>query len=118
MCVDAMTVTRTKTKAPKPRHVHQFDRAFPSDDRYQMCACGESRRADRISDNPCVQMWGFGPEGKTCGDCAHLYGMKQARTWYKCQLRADLSHSRKSDQRIRWPACSRFTEGEQSQQGE
>lgn len=96
------------TKTPKPRHVHLFDRTFPSDARYQACACGEARRTDRLSDNPCIQWWGFGPEGKTCGDCAHLVVMQQARKWYKCGQRHDLTHSHKTDQRLKWQACGRF----------
>ncbi len=100
--------TTKSTKTPKPQHVHLFDRTFPSDERYQVCACGEARRADRISDNPLIQLWGFGPEGKTCGDCTHLPVMKQSRKWYKCAQRADLTHSRKTDQLRRWQACGRF----------
>lgn len=113
----AETATKTEkttkpAKTPKLRHVHQFDRTFPSDTRYQMCACGESRRADRVSDNPCVQLWGFGPDGKTCGDCAHLLVLQQSRRWYKCGLRHDLTHSHKTDQLRRWQACGRFVEGQ------
>lgn len=91
-------------------HAHLFNRVFPGDARFESCACGAVRRADRISNNPCVQWWGRGPAGRTCGDCAHLRAMTQSKTWRKCDQRHDLTHSSKTDQRVRWEACGRFVE--------
>lgn len=105
--MSGQTKTRTHTA-----HAH-FYRPFPSDPRFQQCACGATQRGDRVSDNPLIQTWGYGPAGQTCGQCAHLVAMKQSKTWYKCRLRGDLTHSARTDQRLKWEACGRFLEREE-----
>lgn len=97
----------TPPKTPR-NHLHVFT-AFPSDPRFERCACGATLRADRDALNPCVQRWGAGPAGATCRECAHLRSVTEARTYYKCEERADLSHSAATDQHLAWPACARFT---------
>lgn len=61
--------------------------------------------------NPCVAAYGPGPEGKRCGDCAHLIAHRFAKTYYKCDLRVQTA-SAASDHRVRWPACARFASAE------
>lgn len=117
-----MTTRTTSTKTPKPskpKHTHIWQ-VYPADDRYLYCACGEACRADAASGadrasllgpsnpNPCVMRWGLGPSGKRCGTCAHLEKFQMGGTWYKCMLRDDLTHTHKSDQRVRWDACAKW----------
>lgn len=60
--------------------------------------------------NPCLKLYGKGPEGKRCKACKHLLAKRRGRTWYKCELRAGTYHktSPVSDHRANWPACGRF----------
>lgn len=57
--------------------------------------------------NPCVQVYGPGPEGKQCQDCRYLVGFCKGQVYYKCLLRR-LTNSPASDHRVRWPACAKF----------
>jgi len=58
--------------------------------------------------NPMVRLLGPGPEGKTCGECKYLVGIRYARTYWKCSLRGDLTHGPATDQRKGWRACALF----------
>lgn len=62
------------------------------------------------SPNPMVKAHGPGPEGARCGSCAHLRGLRYSRTYWKCELRGDLTHGPATDQRKRWPACGQYVE--------
>ena len=62
------------------------------------------------SPNPMVKIHGPGPEGATCGTCASLVGWAYAKTYWKCSLRGDLTHGRKTDQKKRWMACGLYKE--------
>lgn len=58
--------------------------------------------------NPLVPLYGPGPEGATCGGCAHLYIKPgTSKRYYKCDLRR-LTESESSDHRVRWQACGRY----------
>ena len=97
-----------KAEGKAGKHIHVYNLPFPSDPRFTRCACGRAERSDRISENPGVRWWGFGPKGATCGDCARLVRVTQSRTWYKCRERDDLTRSARTDQRLGWEACGRF----------
>lgn len=58
--------------------------------------------------NPCLALYGPGPDGVTCKDCVHLrYPLGYWRKrHYKCDLRT-LSHGAKTDHRVSWDACGR-----------
>jgi len=62
------------------------------------------------SPNPMVRENGSGPEGASCRGCAHLYGKRYNRIYYKCGLRGD-TNGPGTDHRVRWPACARYKEG-------
>jgi hypothetical protein len=64
------------------------------------------------SPNPCVRLYGPGPENKQCKECAHLHGYQQAATWYKCDQRPKHKRGISGDHRVRWPACKRFVQEE------
>ena len=57
--------------------------------------------------NPCVRVFGRGPEGVTCKTCVHLFSHRTARRFYKCDLRA-FTHGPGSDHRVGWPACGKY----------
>lgn len=60
--------------------------------------------------NPCVTVFGPGPEGKQCGTCAHfIKGRYHATILYKCKVRG-LTHGEGTDHRVRWPACAKYEE--------
>lgn len=58
--------------------------------------------------NPCLVIFGPGPDGARCGTCVHLQAHKQSATWYKCAQRGTPTHGPKTDHRVRWPACGRY----------
>ena len=66
-----------------------------------------ARQAARVSANPCVRAYGYGPEGATCATCTRLYGKRYGRIYYKCALRRDTAGP-KSDHRKSWPACGKY----------
>jgi hypothetical protein len=60
------------------------------------------------SANPCVEVFGPGPEGELCGSCANLHaaricdrGNGPSRTFYFCTFNV-------TARRVTAPACSRF----------
>lgn len=98
--------TQAQKKQPKMAHVHVYA-PFPSDLRFEHCACGMTQRADRISDNPCVVMFGRGPVDDVCITCAHLRPYnKHYATWFECDQRP--GHSFHKAQRATWEACARW----------
>lgn len=64
-----------------------------------------------IDPNPCIAMFGKGPEGATCKKCIHLTRLQYGHTVLKCDQRADLTHGKATDQKAGWKACARFVEG-------
>ena len=60
-----------------------------------------------VSPNPCVKLYGFGPDGAKCKGCVLLFAHWTARKFYKCKLR-NFTHGPGSDHRANWPACKRF----------
>lgn len=58
--------------------------------------------------NPCVRVFGEGPAGETCANCAGLEKWHSSRVFYKCTWRP-YSRGPGTDHRLRWPACSRFS---------
>jgi hypothetical protein len=62
--------------------------------------------------NPCISVYGPGPDGARCKTCAHLDGHPGAgRIYWKCLLRT-YSHGPATDHRVNWPACGKYEEGE------
>ncbi len=53
-------------------------------------------------------MPGTGPDGETCGSCAHCYFVQpNVKRFYKCRL-TKLTHGAASDIKKRSPACARW----------
>lgn len=61
----------------------------------------------RLSVNPCVQAWGFGPKGVRCEACAHLVVKQAGNRYYKC-VRRGATNGPGTDHRVGWPACGKF----------
>jgi hypothetical protein len=47
-----------------------------------------------VDPNPCVKLFGKGPEGKTCKGCKHLTRLLYGHTVLKCDQREDLTHGK------------------------
>lgn len=112
--------TRIAKSTKGAKHEHLFA-AFPSDPRFEHCACGVSRAVGPSGGNPCVKLWGAGPAGRTCGMCVHLRQRAMGGLHYKCEQRAGLpankgglTHSMDTDQRLGWAACGRFVDRERA----
>lgn len=92
----------------------------PIDMRVQMEKGARQRYAERqagvVHRNPTVKNGyaappGTGPEGKTCGDCAHKRSMTNTGTkrWIKCELRrATWTGGEGTDILAGTAACNRF----------
>ena len=58
--------------------------------------------------NPCVRLWGVGPDEAKCKTCTHLVARRYyPRTYYKCDLRK-MSASTATDHRVSWRACGKY----------
>jgi hypothetical protein len=57
--------------------------------------------------NPCVRLWGPGPDGATCKTCAHLVSYQWSKRYYKCDLRR-MSACAATDHRVAWRACGKY----------
>jgi hypothetical protein len=57
--------------------------------------------------NPCIAVWGTGPEGTKCGACKHHYFRRLASAYPKCAKRGDTG-SASTDHSSRYPACGQF----------
>jgi ribosomal protein L37AE/L43A len=56
---------------------------------------------------------GTGPKGETCGSCKHHVVKRLAKNYHKCNLaRAAWTGGRKTDIRVRAPACLRWERAE------
>lgn len=52
---------------------------------------------------------GTGPEGETCGSCAHYSVQRYSKTYRKCALtKAAWTHGPGTDIRAKDPACSKW----------
>lgn len=54
---------------------------------------------------------GSGPQGETCGSCAHHTTREYAKTYHKCAL-IKATKGPGTDIRVRSPACSRWAKPE------
>jgi hypothetical protein len=59
--------------------------------------------------NPCVNLYGAGPDGRLCKDCSHFFAVLADKTYLKCDQRK-ITHGAGSDHRARWSACKKFEE--------
>lgn len=59
--------------------------------------------------NPCLALYGNGPDGAICRYCVHCRYRAQSNRvrYWKCDLRK-LTHGAATDHRVGWPACGRY----------
>ena len=70
---------------------------------------GEPCEPSSPEPNPCIHVYGPGPEGKKCKTCGHLVVREYGTRYYKCDLRRD-SRCSATDHRVRWSACGKYKE--------
>lgn len=59
--------------------------------------------------NPCVEVYGPGPEGTQCQSCALLRCIDfHGKRYYKCGLRGKPTHGAGTDHKLRWPSCVKY----------
>ncbi len=71
----------------------------------------EPIKPDSTSPNPCVNLYGPGPDEAQCKDCTQIAGICKAKTYYKCRLREN-THGKATDHKLRWSACAKFVKRE------
>lgn len=75
---------------------------------------GEKKKRKATKPNGYAALPGTGPEGETCGSCAHHVRTAWSRTYHKCGLnRVNWTHGPGSDIRVRSAACSRWEKSEE-----
>ena len=57
--------------------------------------------------NPCVKVFGYGPEGAICKTCVYLYYHQFTKRYYKCKLRPS-THGPATDHRVGYRACRKY----------
>lgn len=57
--------------------------------------------------NPCIPVYGNGPDGAKCKTCKHLYAKQFSKTYHKCELRGN-SNGPSTDHRVNWPSCGKY----------
>lgn len=63
--------------------------------------------------NPCVRVYGDGPEGVKCKTCKHLAcNPFHGRRYYKCAYRR-VSACAATDHRVNWRACAKWEESDE-----
>lgn len=67
-------------------------------------------KRDRM--NPCIRIYGAGPEGQTCKGCVHLFARGGNKVFHKCALRGQPTSGPATDHYVTWPACARFEKAE------
>lgn len=79
----------------------------------QPIAVPQSAKPDKDT-NPCIALYGPGPDGQTCKNCSLIAGLGLSKTYYKCRIRKN-THSAKTDHKLKWQACAKFEQREAGQ---
>lgn len=66
----------------------------------------------KFKTNPCIDVYGPGPEGKLCKYCSRLIRKQYANTYRKCGLRKN-TNGPGTDHKATWPACKKYEEESQ-----
>lgn len=68
----------------------------------------QAEEARKRGNNPCVVLFGPGPEGQKCKTCAHLdRDYYHNKTYLKCDNR-NLTRGPGSDHKAHWSACAKY----------
>lgn len=61
--------------------------------------------------NPMLALYGDGPQGRICHNCAHCVSLNyHDHIYHKCELRG-ITHGTGTDHRLRWPTCGKYEQG-------
>lgn len=60
-----------------------------------------------FKENPCIPVYGSGPDGQKCKNCIHFVIKKYSGKYFKCDLRKN-NNSPSTDHRANWPSCGKF----------
>lgn len=64
--------------------------------------------------NPCIAVYGKGPDGTRCKTCIHIYAKRYANTYYKCELRKN-TNGPGTDHKVNFPTCGKYQERKDKQ---
>jgi hypothetical protein len=64
-------------------------------------------RSGSFNINPCIAVFGAGPDGSKCKNCKQLRSKAGSKTFYKCALRS-ITNGPATDHKINWPGCAKF----------
>lgn len=70
-------------------------------------------KSGSFNENPCIPVYGKGPDGTRCKHCKYLFGVQHSKTYYKCELRGKPTGGPATDHRVNWPSCGKFEKEEQ-----
>lgn len=68
-------------------------------------------RSQGYKTNPCISVYGKGPEGTRCKNCVNFFKKYVGKTFFKCELRGDTGGPG-TDHRANWPTCGKYKEVE------
>lgn len=57
--------------------------------------------------NPCIAVYGKGPEGTKCKTCDMLVYIQLSKRYYKCEMR-NITNGPASDHRVNFPSCGKY----------
>lgn len=64
-------------------------------------------KSGKFTINPCIAVYGSGPDGAKCKTCSHLYCKSYGNRYYKCDLRKT-SNGPATDHRVNFPSCGKY----------
>ncbi|WP_158993421.1 hypothetical protein [Mucilaginibacter sp. L196] len=65
-------------------------------------------RSGSFNINPCIAVFGAGPDNTRCKACKHLASKGNgAKNFFKCDLRT-ITNGPATDHKANWPTCSKF----------
>jgi hypothetical protein len=66
-------------------------------------------RSGSFNINPCIAVFGAGPEGTRCKDCTQLRCKSGSKKFFKCALRT-ITNGPATDHKVNWPSCAKFVQ--------
>jgi hypothetical protein len=64
-------------------------------------------RSGSFNINPCIAVFGDGPDGSKCKNCVQLRSKSGSKKFFKCALRT-VTNGPATDHRVNWPGCAKF----------
>lgn len=64
-------------------------------------------RSGSFNINPCIAVFGDGPDGSRCKNCTQLRYKNGSKKFFKCALRT-ITNGPATDHRANWPGCAKF----------